>query len=216
VITTTYGESYISSLTSYTTTRTTVFPTVITKIVSAVQVRWAATDLPSLETHPLSPGVKPTSAIPATAGGPTGSTFEPSQPQLTPAAKAAIGLGTVLGVALLAGLVLLGVVLFRRRERGRGEGISTNGKLRITAATASVGHGEYDDEDDRYELRSRTGPQSPHSSAGREGGDPHCVQHHRQHDSYVARGQPTMLSSPPPTYGLHDLDTSTILQGGKG
>lgn len=93
-----------------TTTINNIFP---------IQVRWRESDLPNLETHPLSPGVTPTSSSESENGEESGTGGDSSGGgELSGGVIAGIVVGVVAFLAILAGVLF---ILYRRRKR-RGQG----------------------------------------------------------------------------------------------
>ncbi|KAF4462267.1 transmembrane alpha-helix domain-containing [Fusarium albosuccineum] len=81
--------------------------------VYPIQVRWHASDLASLETHPLSPGVTPTS-FEGEEGGNSGDEGDQAEGRLSGGAIAGIVIGAVALVSLLG---IAAFLLHRRRRR---------------------------------------------------------------------------------------------------
>lgn len=110
------------------TTITTWFETLSVSLLMArdpIQIRWGSTDLSTLETHPLTPGMVPTErtetmqlGTPSTAPTKTESTLDDDTsilPELESADSMAVGLAFIpVAVALL----VVGGLLFLRRGRG--------------------------------------------------------------------------------------------------
>ncbi|KAI1073531.1 hypothetical protein F5B20DRAFT_501182 [Whalleya microplaca] len=100
--------------------------TAIENVQIMIQIRWAETDIPMLETHPLTPGLKPLKPL-ATPG--TGTNSSPgstvtvhagSGSRLSTAAQAGIGVGV--GLLGLLAFALGGFLIWRYRKRRREAG----------------------------------------------------------------------------------------------
>jgi hypothetical protein len=79
----------------------------------AIQIRWASTDLPSLETDPLNAGAKPTWSTSTSTAPRVTVTQSPSSNRLSTGAKAGIGAGVGFVGPLLLGFVIM---MIRRRR----------------------------------------------------------------------------------------------------
>jgi hypothetical protein len=110
--TTSIGSTYTYVTSSYTTDYTTTS----SDSAYAIQVRWASSDLCSLETDPLNFGQKPTGCNNSTGGGSTSSPSSGGSGGLSTGAKIGIGLGVG-----IVGLIALGAIgfffIWRAHER---------------------------------------------------------------------------------------------------
>jgi hypothetical protein len=92
----------------------------------AIQIRWASSDLPSLETHPLTQGLVPTasstsSSSSSVAPSQTGRPFptpEPAGGELPVGAKAGIGVGAGVVAIALAVLAFFLIKSYRSKRKG--------------------------------------------------------------------------------------------------
>jgi hypothetical protein len=145
---TTYNSASSTETDIYTYTWATEFYTAF-----AIQVRWQASDLPNLQTDPLTPGATPptilsSSITPTSTATPTptatsnSTSSELPQHGLSTGAKAGIGVGVAVGaLAFFAGIALW---IFRRRQKkrreaGHGDAVSRDSMASPVARTNYAG-----------------------------------------------------------------------------